>query len=146
MLRCRTVAEGGFRHVNHIRDLAPMLVEERFGAADAASVATPSEALLAALGSCLGARIQANATAGSILVTSLELEVEVEVGANPLWDPLGTDPRAVGFEAVRVAVHIAADASPEAIRALVAHAVLWSPVANTLHDPVHLDVDVRQSL
>jgi hypothetical protein len=48
----------------------------------------------------------------------------------------------VGFRAIRVAVHIDADASPEAIRALVAHAVLWSPIANTLHDPVNLDVTV----
>jgi hypothetical protein len=37
-------------------------------------------------------------------------------------------------------VHIRADATLDALRAIVAHAVLWSPVASTLHDPVHLDV------
>jgi hypothetical protein len=31
------------------------------------------------------------------------------------------------------------------LRALVAHAVLWSPVANTLHGPVHLDVAMAAS-
>ena len=49
-------------------------------------------------------------------------------------------PGSVGFEAIRVSVHMQADASSEALRALIAHAVLWSPVANTIHDPVHLDV------
>ena len=145
-IRCKTVAEGGWRHHNHIRGLPPLMVEEGFGALENASAASPSEALLAALGSCLSARIHANATAGSIVVTKLELHVEVDIGASPLWEPLGAAPRAVGFEAIRVAVHIDANASPEAVRALVAHAVLWSPIANTLHDPVHLDVavEVRQ--
>ena len=143
-LQCRTVAEGGFRHHNHIRGLAPITVEERFGSLEHAEVATPPEALLAALGSCLSARIHANAAAGSIRVTRLVLHVEVDVGASPLWEPLAGEPRAVGFEAIRVVVHMDADASPEAIRALVAHAVRWSPVANTLHDPVHLEVAVAQ--
>lgn len=141
-LRCRTVAEGGFKHHNHIRDLAPLLVEERFGTSENADVASPSEALLAALGSCLSARIHANAAAGSVLVTRLELVVEVDVGASPLWERTGGEPTPVGFGAIRVMVHLDADASAEAIRALVAHAVLWSPIANTLHDPVHLDVTV----
>ena len=141
-LRCRTVAEGGFKHHNHIRGLPPFVIEERLGGPENAEIATPSEALLAALGSCLSARIHANASSGSILVTSLELQVEVDVGASPLWEPPGPEPRPIGFESIRVTVQIASDASPEAIRALVAHAVLWSPVANTLHDPVHLDVAV----
>lgn len=141
-LRCRTVAEGGFKHHNHIRDLPPLLVEERLGASEIPDVASPSEALLAALGSCLGARIHANAAAGSILVTRLELDVEVDVGASSLWDRSASEPGPAGFGAIRVAVRIDADASSEAIRALVAHAVLWSPIANTLHDPVDLDVSV----
>ena len=57
----------------------------------------------------------------------------------------GEAPVSVGFEAIRVAVHMQADAPPEALRALVAHALLWSPVANTLHDPVHLDVTLAES-
>ncbi|HET6605044.1 MAG TPA: OsmC family protein [Rhodopila sp.] len=117
-------------------------MEERFGVFENPDVASPSEALLAALGSCVSARIHANAAAGSILVTRLELDVEVEVGASPLWERSVSEPGPVGFGAIRVAVHIDADASSEAIRALVAHAVLWSPIANTLHDPVDLDVTV----
>jgi uncharacterized OsmC-like protein len=144
-LRCRTVADGGFKHHNHIRDLAPLLLEERFGTSEIGGVASPSETLLAALGSCLSARIHANAAAGGILVTRLELVVEVDVGASHLWERAGGEPTPVGFEAIRVVVHMVADGSAEAIRALVAHAVLWSPIANTLHDPVHLDVTVADA-
>lgn len=38
-----------------------------------------------------------------------------------------------------------ADAPREALRALVAHAVLWSPVVNTLHGPVHIDVGLAEA-
>ena len=139
-LRCRTVAEGGFNQRNYVRDLPPLLLEERFGPPEQAPVATPQETLLAALGSCLCARIQANAASGSIAVHSLELDVEVDATTSPMWDLPSISPRAIGFEAIRVAVHIRANASLEALQALVAHAVIWSPIANTLHDPVHLDV------
>ena len=139
-LRCRTVADGGFKQLNYVRGLPPLPVEERFGRPESAPVATPSETLLAALGSCLGAHIHANAASGSIVVHSLELDVEVDVASSPLWDPPGQPPGPVGFEAIRVMVRMEAEASPDALRALIARAVLWSPVANTLHGPVHLDV------
>lgn len=142
-LRCRTIATGGLKQANHIRALPPLLVEEQFGPPGDAPAATPSETLLAALGSCLSAHIHADAASGSITVHSLELVVEADLAANPMW-LTGQAPGPVGFEAIRVAVHMQADAPPEALRALVAHALLWSPVANTLHDPVHLDVALAE--
>ena len=39
-------------------------------------------------------------------------------------------------------MHINADAPREVLKALLDHALLWSPVANTLHNPVHLDLRV----
>lgn len=139
-LRCHTVATGGFKQLNYVRGLPPLSVEERFGPPEDAPVTTPSETLLAALGSCLSAHIHADAASSSIVVHSLELYVEADVAASPMWDQLGRQPGPVGIEAIRVAVRMEADAAPETLRALVAHAVLWSPVANTLHGPVHLDV------
>jgi len=139
-LRCCTVAAGGFKQLNYVRGLPPLPVEERFGLPDEVPAATPSEMLLAAFGSCLSAHIHANAASGGIVVRSLELDVEADLAASPMWDARGQSPGAMGFEAIRVAVRMEADASPEALRALVAHAVLWSPVANTLYGPVNLDV------
>ncbi len=144
-LRCRTRAFGGFRQVNYVRDVSPFPLGERFGAFDGEEVATPSETLLAALGSCLSARIHANAAAASIVVHSLELDVEADPSPSPMWDPAGFRARPVGFEAIRVVVHIEAEASPESLDALIAHAAVWSPVANTLHDWVDLDVAMGKS-
>ncbi len=140
VLRCRTVAHGGFRSLSHVRDLPPILLEEQSGSPDAAPTASPSEALLAALGACLSSRIHANAVSGNIVVHNLELDVEVTVATSPMWAPPGRPPASIGFDAVRITVRLHADAEPEALQALVSHAVLWSRVANTIHDPVHLDV------
>lgn len=145
-LRCRTVAAGGFKQLNYVRKLAPFPVEERFGPPDEVPVTTPSETLLAALGSCLGAHIHANAAAGNVTVHSLELDVEADMAASPMWRRPGATPGPIGFEAIRITVQMKADAPPEALRALVAHALLWSPVANTLHDPVHLNVALADPL
>ncbi len=139
-LRCRTVAAGGFKQLNYVRSLPPLSVGDRFGSQADAPAATPPEMLLAALGSCLGAHIHANAASGSIAVHRLELEVEADLAPSTMWGTRGQGVDAMGFEAIRVAVHIEANASPEALRALITHAVLWSPVANTLYGPVHLDV------
>ena len=141
-LRCRTVAAGRFTQMNYVRDLPPLLVEGRFGPPGDMPAATPSEALLAALGSCLSAHIHADAASGNIAVPGLELEVEAAGAASPRWDPRGGEPGPVGFESIRVSVHIQADAPLATLRALVAHALLWSPVGNTLHGPVNLDVAV----
>ena len=103
-LRCRTVAEGVSRHRNHIRDLAPFAVGERFGVSEDPEMASPPEALLAAQRPCLVTRIHANAAAGSIRVASLELHIEVDVGPSALWSPPGIMPAAVGFETIRIAV------------------------------------------
>jgi hypothetical protein len=52
-LKCRTVAEGKFRHANYIRHLAPYIVDEPPGLLGDDTAPNPSEASLAALGSCL---------------------------------------------------------------------------------------------
>lgn len=143
-LRCRTVAGGGLQALNYVRNLPPIPVEERLGLPTDEATVTPSETLLAAVGSCLAARIRADAVTGSIHVRSLTLDMEVDVERSPLWGTAGA--RLVGFEAIRVAVRLDADAPPEALRALIAHALLWSPVANTLHNAVHLDVALAEAV
>jgi uncharacterized OsmC-like protein len=144
-LHCRTVAAGGFQQMNYVRKLPPIQLEERQGLAIDSNVATPSEILLAALGSCLATRIHADAVAGSIAVQTLEVSLEADIATSPMWGPVGREPEPVGFAAIRVTVNLQADAPLETLRMLVAHAVLWSPVANTIHDPVHLDVMLGQA-
>ncbi len=99
-----------------------------------------SEALLAAFGSCLAIGIHANAVAHHIPIRSLELELESDINTTAIWGTSDIDPKPIGFEAIRVSVQLEAEASDDVLSALIRHATLWSPVANTLHNPVNLDV------
>jgi uncharacterized OsmC-like protein len=146
-LRCRTVAQGRFHQLNYIRDLPPQPVAEDEPASLLSENSAPnaSEALLAAFGSCLAIGIHANAIARRIPIRRLELELEADINTTAVWGTGDTDPKPIGFETVRVSVQMDADASSATIEALIKHAVLWSPVANTLHNPVHLDVDLSPS-
>ena len=60
-----------------------------------------------------------------------------------MWGTGDLTPKTIGFETIRVSVRIEADAPRASLDALVRHATLWSPVANTLHNPVHLDVTLE---
>ena len=145
LLRCRTVASGGLTNLNFVRDLAPIPVEERLGPPDKALVATPVETLLAALGSCLASRIHANATLGNIQVRELELVLDADIAAGSLWRADIDMPRAPGLDAIRIKVHMDADASATDLKTLIANALMLSPVANILHGPVDLDVALAEA-
>ncbi|MCJ2059491.1 OsmC family protein [Methylobacterium sp. J-048] len=144
-LRCRTVAQGRLRQLNYIRDLPPQRVmeDEPDGLLGETAAPNASEALLAAFGSCLSIGIHANALARGIPIRALELGVEADINTTAAWGTGDLHPKTIGFEAIRVSVRIDADASRKALDSLVKHAVLWSPVANTLHNPVHLDVTLE---
>ena len=141
-LRCRTVAQGRLHQLNYIRDLPPQPVmeDEPEGRLGDSAAPNASEALLAALGSCLSIGIHANALGRGIPIRSLELSVEADINMTSVWGSGDLHPKTIGFETIRVSVNIDADASRKSLAALIRHTVLWSPVANTLHNPVHLDV------
>ena len=140
-LKCRTVAEGRFRHLNMIRDLPPYIVDEPPALLGDDTAPNPSEASLAALGSCLAVGIHANAVARGITIQKLELELEADINITAVWGTGDTSPKPVGFDAVRVRVTMDSDASDAARDELIAHATKWSPVANTFTKPVGLAVD-----
>ena len=71
-LKCKTVAEGRFRHLNYIRDLPAYIVDEPPGLLGDDTAPNPSEASLAALGSCLAVGIHANAISRGIKIKKLE--------------------------------------------------------------------------
>jgi uncharacterized OsmC-like protein len=123
-----------------IRNLPPYIVDEPPGLLGDDTAPNPSEASLAALGSCLAVGIHANAIAQGITIQTLELELEADINITAVWGTGDTSPKPVGFDAVRVKVHMLSDASPEARDALIAHATRWSPVANTFTKPVGVHV------
>lgn len=140
-VKCRTVAEGKFRHLNFVRDLPPHIVDEPPGLLGDDTAPNPSEALLAALGSCLAVGIHANAVAQGIAIRSLSLDLEADINITSVWGTGDVSPKPVGFDAIRVNVTLDADAPREKLDALIAHATKWSPVANTIAKPVALQVE-----
>jgi uncharacterized OsmC-like protein len=139
-LKCRTVAEGRFRHLNFIRTLPPHIIDEPPGLLGDDTAPNPSEAVLAALGSCLAVGIHANAVARGISVLKLELELEGDLNITAVWGTGDLSEKPVGFTDVRVKVTLEADQPRAELEQLVAHAKGWSPVANTLTRPVSLEV------
>lgn len=93
------------------------------------------------LGELQHRRVAANAVARDITVRALEIELEADINITAVWGTGGTSPKPVGFDAVRVKVHLDAEAPKEALDALIAHATTWPPVANTFTKPVALSVE-----
>lgn len=139
-LKCKTVAEGRFRHLNFIRNLPAYIVDEPPGLLGDDTAPNPSEAVLSALGSCLAVGIHANAVARGITVFKLEIELEGDLNITAVWGTGDLSEKPVGFTDIRATVAFEADKPRAELEALIAHAKSWSPVANTMTRPVNLDV------
>ena len=142
-LKCKTVAEGRFRHLNYIRNLEPYIVDEPPGLLGDDTAPNPSEASLAALGSCLAVGLHANAVHRGWTVRKLELQLEGDLNITAVWGTGDMSDKPVGFTDVRVKVDMECDGVPAAeVQALIDHVKKWSPVANTFTRPVKLDVSL----
>lgn len=140
-LKSKTVCEGQFRNMTYVRDLAPMLIDEPSHLLGEDQAPNPSEAVLASLGACLSVGIHANATARGIMLTKLELDLEGDINVTAVWGVGDTDPaKLLGFTDVRVNVSLEGDVDRDTLAELVAYANVWSPVANTLRNPVNVEV------
>ncbi len=137
-LKCKTVAEGRFRHANYIRNLEPYIVDEPPGLLGDDTAPNPSEASLAALGSCIAVGLHANAIHRGITINSLAVELEGDLNITAVWGTGDTSEKPVGFTDVRINVQMDADCSQEQIDELIAHVCQWSPVFNTFSRPVNM--------
>ncbi|HPG02171.1 MAG: OsmC family protein [Hyphomicrobiales bacterium] len=140
-LKCKTVAEGKFRHLNYIRNLPPYIVDEPPALLGDDTAPNPSEASLAALGSCVAVGLHANAVHRGWIVRKLELALEGDLNITGVWGTGDLSEKPVGFTDVRIKVDMECDGvSKEEIEKLIAHVTKWSPVANTFIRPVNLEV------
>lgn len=132
-LKCRTVAEKRFRHLNYIRNLEPYVVDEPPGLLGDDTAPNPSEALLAALGSCISVGIHANAVNQDLVINKLELDLEGDLNITAVWGIGDLDEsKALGFTDVRIKVTLEGEFDDSTRKKLIDHALKWSPVANTL--------------
>jgi len=139
-LKVKTVCEGQFRNLTYVRDLPAHVIDEPPTLLGQDTAPNPSEAILACLGSCLSVGIHANAVMRGITLTKLELELEGDINITGVWGIGDLSDKRLGFTDIRVKVELDGDASREELEELVAHANVWSPVANTLRLPVNMEV------
>lgn len=142
-LTVKTVCEGAYLNATYVRDLEPMMVDEPPGLLGTDTAPNPSEAALAALGSCISVGIVANATARGVVLRALAIELEGEIDIAAVWGVAENPQRAIpGFSTVRVRCHLTADAPREELDRLVQHAMAWSPVVNTFTRPVAVSCEL----
>ncbi len=141
-VKCRTVAAGNkFRHLNYIRDLPPHIVDEPPQLLGDDSAPNPTEALLAALGTCVAVGLQANAVARGWTIRAIAVDLEGDINITSVWGTGDLAPKPVGLTDVRVSVVLDVDgASDDEVDRLIAHAAQWSPVLNTVRQPITVNV------
>lgn len=140
-LKTRTVCEGKFRNLNFVRALPAHVIDEPPHLLGDDTAPNPSEAALATLGSCLSVGLHANAVARGIALSKIELELEGDINVTSVWGVGDATPgKVLGFTDIRVKVYLEGDASASELQALVAHANQYSPVANTMRNPVGVTV------
>jgi uncharacterized OsmC-like protein len=140
-LKARTVNEDKFRNVTYVRDLDGHVIDEPPHLLGDDTAPNPSEASLASLGACLSVGVHANAVARGIKLTRLEIHLEGDINVTAVWGVGDLDPaKHLGFSDIRVKIEVEGDASPAELDDLVAHANVWSPVANTMRNPVNVEV------
>lgn len=141
-VKTRTILEGKFRNLNYVRNLPAHIIDEPPTLLGDDTAPNPSEAVLAALGSCLSVGIHANAISRGINLTKLELSLEGDINITGVWGIGDLSEKRLGFTDIRVKVDIEGDTTREELDALIAHSNNWSPVANTLRLPVNIDVSL----
>jgi uncharacterized OsmC-like protein len=102
--------------------------------------ATPIELVLVGLASCLTAGVAAVAQNRGVQLRSVEARVE---GAMDIQGILGIDSDVRnGYDDIKVTFHIDADASKEAIEAIVAQSQKRSAVYDVVSNPTNIRVEV----
>jgi uncharacterized OsmC-like protein len=140
-LKNKTICEGKFRNLNFVRNLPAHVIDEPPHLLGDDTAPNPSEAVLATLGSCLSVGLHANAVARGVTLTRIELDLEGDINVTAVWGVGDLDPaKRLGITDIRVTVHLEGDAPREVLEDIVNHSNIWSPVANTMRNPVNLEV------
>ncbi|MGO4763659.1 OsmC family protein [Cupriavidus sp. 2KB_3] len=142
--RVRTVVDGKFRSLSYIGDHSAVVVDEPSHLFGDNTAPAPGEIVLAALGSCLAVGITAVATWKGVRLSKLELFLEADIGNTAAWGAGGADrlPAQMGFQGIRVKVAVEGDAPRDQLDWIVQHANAFSPVANTMRNPVQISIAI----
>jgi organic hydroperoxide reductase OsmC/OhrA len=87
------------------------------------------------------------ATWKKVQLSKLELFLEGDIGNPAAWGAGGAlekTPAEMGFQAIRVKVVLEGDASREELDEIVRHANYYSPVANTMRNPIPFTIALSE--
>jgi uncharacterized OsmC-like protein len=140
--KVHTVVDGQYRTLSYVGNHAPVVVDEPLHLFGEDTAPAPGEIVLSGLGGCLSVGITAVATHRKIKLTRLEIFLEGDIGNPAAWGAGGAikEPKDMGFQAIRVQVLVEGDASREELDDIVRHANMFSPVANTMRNPIPFDI------
>ena len=141
--KVHTVVDGQYRTLSYVGQHAPVVVDEPLHLFGQDTAPAPGEVVLSALGGCLAVGITAVATWKQVKLSKLELFLEGDIGNPAAWGAGGASklPADMGFQAIRVKVEIEGDAPREVLDEIVQHANLYSPVANSMRNPIAFAID-----
>ncbi|MBF8179266.1 OsmC family protein [Herminiimonas contaminans] len=140
--KVHTIADGQFRTESYVGNHAPVIVDEPPHLFGQDTAPAPGEVALSGLGGCLVVGITAVATHRRVKLSKLEIFLEGDIGNPAAWGAGGAvmEPKDMGFQAIRVKVLVEGDASREELDDIVKHANFFSPVANTMRNPIPFDI------
>ena len=145
--KVHTVTEGQYRTLSYVGDHEPVVVDEPLHLFGQNTAPAPGEIVLSALGGCLAVGITAVATWKKVQLSKLELFLEGDIGNPAAWGAGGAlekTPPEMGFQAIRVKVVVEGDASREELDEIVRHANYYSPVANTMRNPIPFTIAMAE--
>ncbi len=142
--KVHTVVDGKFRTLSYVGDHTPVVVDEPPHLFGQDTAPAPGEIVLSGLGGCLCVGITAVATHRNVKLSKLEVFLEGDIGNPAAWGAGGAlkQPLEMGFQHIRVKVLIEGDAPREVLDEIVRHANMYSPVANTLRNPIAFAIDL----
>ena len=136
--KVHSVTQGMYRSLSYVGDHQPVVVDEPLHLFGEDTAPAPGEIVLSGLGGCLAVGITAVATWKQVKLSKLEIFLEGDIGNPAAWGAGGAEmqPAQMGFQEIRVKVLVEGDASREELDEIVKHANFYSPVANTMRNPV----------
>jgi uncharacterized OsmC-like protein len=140
--KVRTVMEGKYRSLSYVGEHQPVVVDEPLHLFGDNTAPAPGEIVLSALGGCLAVGITAVATWKQVKLSHLEIFMEGDIGNPAAWGAGGAEmaPPQMGFQAIRVKVAIEGEATREQLDEIVQHANVYSPVANSMRNPIAMSI------
>jgi uncharacterized OsmC-like protein len=142
--KVHTVVDGKYRTLSYVGDHTPVVVDEPLHLFGQDTAPAPGEIVLSGLGGCLSVGIIAVSTYRQVKLTKLEIFLEGDIGNPAAWGAGGAikEPKDMGFQAIRVKVLVEGDATREELDDIVRHANMFSPVANTVRNPIPFNIEL----